>query len=28
MGFLDFAFEKGLIQKRPSPGTLFENVVR
>ena len=27
-GFLDFAFERGLIQKRPSPGTLFENVVR
>ncbi len=27
-GFLDFAFEKGLIQKRPSPGTLFENVVK
>ena len=27
-GFVDFAFEKGLVQKRPSPETLFENVVR
>jgi putative hydroxymethylpyrimidine transport system substrate-binding protein len=27
-GFLDFAFERGLIQKRPSPESLFENVVR
>jgi putative hydroxymethylpyrimidine transport system substrate-binding protein len=27
-GFLDFAFERGLIRKRPSPETLFENVVK
>ena len=27
-GFLDFAFERGLIRKRPNPETLFENVVR
>jgi len=27
-GFLDFAFERGLIQKKPSPETLFENVMR
>ncbi len=27
-GFLDFAFERGLIRKKPSPETLFENVVR
>ena len=27
-GFLDFALERGLIQTRPSPETLFENVVR
>ncbi len=27
-GFVDFAFEKGLVQKRPSSETLFENVVR
>jgi len=27
-GFADFAFQKGLIQKRPNPETLFENVVR
>jgi len=27
-GFLDFALDRGLIQKRPSPETLFENVVR
>ncbi len=27
-GFTDFAFERGLIQKRPDPETLFENVVK
>ncbi len=27
-GFADFAFERGLIQKRPNPETLFENVVK
>ncbi len=27
-GFADFAFERGLIQKRPGPETLFENVVK
>ena len=27
-GFLDFALERGLIQRRPDPETLFENVVR
>ena len=27
-GFADFAFERGLIQKRPNPETLFENVGR
>ncbi len=27
-GFLDFALQRGLIQKRPSPETLFENVVK
>ncbi|UCD71963.1 MAG: ABC transporter substrate-binding protein [Syntrophobacterales bacterium] len=27
-GFLDFAFERGLIQMMPSPETLFENVLR
>jgi putative hydroxymethylpyrimidine transport system substrate-binding protein len=27
-GFLDFALDKGLIQTRPSPESLFENVVR
>jgi putative hydroxymethylpyrimidine transport system substrate-binding protein len=26
--FLDFAFERGLIRKKPSPETLFENVVK
>jgi putative hydroxymethylpyrimidine transport system substrate-binding protein len=27
-GFLDFALQRGLIRKRPSPEALFENVVR
>ena len=27
-GFLDFALDRGLIQTRPSPESLFENVVR
>lgn len=27
-GFADFAFERGLIQKRPNPETLFENVMK
>jgi len=26
--FMEFAFKRGLIQKRPSPETLFENLVR
>jgi putative hydroxymethylpyrimidine transport system substrate-binding protein len=27
-GFADFAFARGLVQKRPQPETLFENVVK
>ena len=27
-GFADFAFARGLVQKRPEPETLFENVVK